>query len=146
MPSFSYLPAEQAQTYRSERTLIHVWHPVPGVLVSRVEGHYTGEAAAFVAAIIRRHARIEPRLLFLLDWWEVDDYDREAREILVALARELSSVTDGNHILFQSKLVAFGVQAASFVLRNITAYTDRASFERALNEAVRKRAATSRRV
>lgn len=141
MPSFSYLPAAQAQTHRSERTLLYLWHPAPGVIVTRVEGHYTGEAAAFANAFTLRHAKTDPRLLFLHDWWELDDYDRQARELLVAVGSEIAPVTDRNHILLRSKLVAFGVQAASFILRNIITYTDRAPFERALAEAVRTHAA-----
>jgi hypothetical protein len=55
--------------------------------------------------------------------WEVDDYVAEARSRLTNLAREQQPIAERAHLLFQSKLIALAVQAASVVVRTIAAHS-----------------------
>lgn len=140
---FDYLPVEAAAITRTPRGIVYVWRPSPALLVSRVEGVHEAEAVDVLAKAIRERSG-DARRVFFHDFWEMSDYGPDARTKLTDAGRAVADITDGIHIALASKVVAFGVRAASVILRNLTAYSDRAPFELALREALRVRGRAAR--
>jgi hypothetical protein len=68
------------------------------------------------------------------EWSELPNYDSNARKRLTEWVLQQRSNMVEHHILVRSKLLAMGVSTASMLIGGhvITSYTDRASFERAL--------------
>jgi hypothetical protein len=141
---FDYLPVESAAITRTARGLVYVWRPAPTLFVSRVEGFHEAEAVDALAKAIRERGPGEVRRVYFHDFWEMSDYGPDARTKLTDAGRAVGDLTDGIHIALASKVVAFGVRAAGLILRNLTAYSDRAPFEHALREALRTRVRAAR--
>jgi len=51
--AFDYLPIAAATSIRSATCTAYVWRPAKGVLVSRVEGCFSDEAATLLEAKVR---------------------------------------------------------------------------------------------
>jgi hypothetical protein len=109
------------------------------VLVSRVEGVFSSDAATLIEAKVRSCIAMDGSVLGIHDWWEATDYVTSARTRLTALAVDQRRSTEGTHVAVQSRLLVLAVQTANLAVRNITAYTDRGSFERYLQTMLRNR-------
>jgi hypothetical protein len=138
LSSFNVLPLETAQVIRSTRGATYTWNPAPSIFVTRVEGFVASDGLAAIELGARRAAQAGVKVTSYHDWWEITDYVPETRTRMTTLRRELDHLTAGSNILLRSKIVAFGVRAASSMVRNVTVFTDRASFENTLRAALRR--------
>ena len=138
LSAFDVLPMATAQVYRSMHGATYTWNPAPGIFVTRVEGFVASDGLAAIEVGSRRAAAAGVRIVSFHDWWEITDYVAETRSRMTTLRRELDHLTDHSNILLRSKIVAFGVRTASMIVRDVTVFTDRASFETALRAALRR--------
>jgi hypothetical protein len=116
----------------SAKGTLELWRPLPGLLVSRVTGYLGLEGAREIESIFRKQVAEDGRHLGFHDWHEMSDYDSDARVLLTHVVYELLSQVRGVHFLVQSRVVAFGVQAANLVLRRLMVHPSEASFDREL--------------
>jgi hypothetical protein len=125
--------------HRTEHVTVRLWWPVPALMVTQVRGHLDAESARFLARALRDHlTSTKVRLVGFHDWTELMDYDSHARIVLTDVAREALPRSDGTHVLIASPLVAFGIRAASVILRNVHAYSTRTAFEGTLVSTVQR--------
>lgn len=122
--------------WRTERGAVTTWMLAPNILVSRAEGYVDTELAEHIVAsgndVIARHGS----LVAFHDWQQISGYDSKARTRLTKWGDAIRDEVKGVHILVGSKLVKMGVTVASLVLGNmLTAYDDRARFEKAFRAA-----------
>jgi len=135
--TFEGVPANRDVRYENAQCVLRITRPVPHLILSRIEGYFTADALAAFDATFRRFASDGVHYAAFHDWWEVTDYVPEARAGLTKLGSDLERVTHGVNILFRSKVIAFSVRVASLVLRNVTAYSDRPSFVKAVHDTLR---------
>jgi hypothetical protein len=141
---FDILPIGQADAYRSAQGTTLIWRPARGVMVNRVEGVLTEEAGTALETAIKRTVADEHIYIGFNDWDEMTDYTMATRLRLTQTVYEHLKITRGIHFILRSKIVAFGVQAANLVLKNLTVHPTRESFERTLRETLRRVQAISR--
>ncbi|APR79110.1 Hypothetical protein A7982_04457 [Minicystis rosea] len=114
--------------------------PAPGVLLVRIVGHVTLDAANAAIALRRKALRTTPILHLFDDAWEAIGYDSDVRLRLTTWAKENSDRIGSHHLLIRSKILAMGVSVANMALKNrITAHTAEESFAAALRDACRTR-------
>jgi hypothetical protein len=126
------LPREQGKTLQTPDGTVTIWVPRRGLLVTQVAGKLSRDLGQEIDVAFRRVAGEVTAFQAFHDWEAMTDYDQEVRIRLTNSSRELKSVGQAHHILVGSRVVAFGIQAASLILSNIQSYSDRPSFEKAL--------------
>jgi hypothetical protein len=135
------LSPEDAEVVSDPAGTLYLWRPAPTMAVSRVVGALTPAAAVALVEVLRRTIVEHGRHLAFHDWEAMTDYEFADRmRLTAAVAQNLRSI-DGAHFLTRSKTVTFGVQAANIAVGHFTVHPSRASFEHALQEAVRARVA-----
>ena len=115
---------------------MYVWEPAPRIVVSHVVGVLSLEGAQALELAGRRAIAKHGRYSGFHDWELMTDYESESRNRLTQFGVETLKSTEGIHLLLRSKIVQLGVQAASLVLRNLSTYKDRISFESELKRAL----------
>jgi hypothetical protein len=132
------------RSHASARGSVVVWRPAPGVFVTRVVGHLDEAGAREIEGAFRRQIAEEGRHVGFNDWFDMTDYDSQARILLTEMVNESIALIEASHVLIASKLVAFGVRAANVVLRrHLTVYSDPEAFDRELRRVMARDAARS---
>jgi hypothetical protein len=128
----SILPESQAEIIRSPEGTVHLWSPRPGFLVTRVSKSLTSRALLAMDRAFRAALSNCTTYNVFHDWEQMTDYHPDTRDRLLGSSRDFKAVTQRHHMLVGSKIVAFGLRAASLVAPGFHAYPDRAAFEKAL--------------
>ena len=131
------LPIARADVNRSAEGVTYLWQPAPHIVVTRVEGFFTTQAARAVDVAWRRAASVG-RLLSFNDWEEMTDYDSVTRLHLTAVAVELRERMGACHVLSRSMTVRLGVQMASLAVKAVHMVASRSALEGLVREALRK--------
>lgn len=129
-------PPVDAEIIQSPFGTVWVWCPVIGVIVTKVKGVLSAQAATKLAEAMRRLNTEFGRHEHFHDWEEMTNYDGEARAVMTRTALSMRNDYKSAHLLVQSKTVALGVKVASAVVPNLTSHMDRATFESALKDAI----------
>jgi hypothetical protein len=133
---------------RASRGTTWIWHPARGVLVSRVVGVFTTQAATAVAMMMHRISNEDGFLWQSFhDWEGMTDYEDGTRLQLTEAGRMIhvknTAPPPEGHFLVGAKTVAFGIHVASLSLKqvnlSIREHPTRASFNVALESALNHR-------
>ena len=140
--SRAHLSALDADSARIEspRGTVVFSEPAPGVLVVRIVGHVTIEAANAAISLRRKALRATPAIHLFDHAWDATGYDSEVRLTLTAWAKENADRIESHHLLLRSKILAMGVSVANIALRNrLTVHTSEESFATVLRDTCRSR-------
>lgn len=129
-------PPADADNIQSPFGKVWVWSPVAGIIVTKVEGVLSAQAASRLAETIRRLTKDFGRQQHFHDWEEMTNYDGEARSIMTNMALSMRNDYECVHLLIRSKAVALGVKVASAVVPNLASHTERSTFESALADSI----------
>jgi len=133
-------PTSSVEVTRTDRAELEIWMAATDVVVQRVKGQAGVELARAIAAFNTRLIQQGLRPHIFNDWEELTGYTSEARLELTAWTAKNVGSLQGIHVLLKSKLVAMGISVANLATGGITkSYSDRATFERVLAEAMRPR-------
>lgn len=133
------LPADKAEVVASPEGTLRLWRPARGMLVTQASGYLNEHAGRIFEVTMRRIVAEDGKLLGFHDWEALVDYDSKARAQLVEATGQIARSVEAGHFLVGSRLVSFGVQAASVILNGFTVHPDRKSFEGALRAALQAR-------
>lgn len=105
----------------------------PGLLLGRVEGHYSAELLQHYMPALDR-LLTSPSAIGFHDWENMTSYDSACRQQMTDWTLAHRKQIAAWHILVRSKLVAMGVATASMIIGGgiITSYSDRKKFDDAL--------------
>jgi hypothetical protein len=111
-------------------------NPATAVIHTRVGGHADLECVKEFWDYFEKVAATQSPIENFHDWADVEGYDPEVRQRYMQWSRTHRAEIHGAHILVRSRLVVMGVTVANLALGYLTAYNDRARFERALAKAI----------
>lgn len=129
---------ERAERFEGQRGRIAIWSPVPGVIVSRVEGHADLPITRFYIARAQRELLTQKRIRVFHHWGGVTSYDADARDAIRAFGKSNRDERVLTRHLVKSKILGMAIETAGLVLqRDFKATSDERTFERWIDEAVR---------
>lgn len=129
-------PPADAEFIQSPFGKVWVWTPAIGVIVTKVEGVLSAQAAGRLAETLRRLNTEFGRHEHFHDWDGMTNYDGEARAVMTSTALSMRNDYKSAHLLIRSKAVALGVKVASAVVPNLTSHSERTTFESALADSI----------
>lgn len=112
-----------------------LFHPAPGVLVSRVAGHFVTPHARALAAASTQQGTGQGDLHYFSDWSLMRSYESDARKTMTDWGREQRTVLKTGTFLCGSRMVEMGVTvagAAMAILGIEIRAVDRETFNRRL--------------
>jgi hypothetical protein len=122
----------------SEKGAVAYSFPQPDVVLARYSGMLTAELYTEVVDIMARRLAVRPTLRLFADLGDITDYDAGFREGWAGWFRAHRKSVGELHVLFRSRLVGIGLTVIGVATGgNITTYSDRAAFERAVPTAHR---------
>lgn len=129
--------------FEDARGVIEVGVVAPGIVFQEASGHASAELAQRLCGrldeLVARHGRVE----IFDDWYGVTGYDPAARQVVQAWTAANRSSIERIHVLLSSKLVAMAISVSNLVTDGATVgYGSRPEFERVLDEALARRAAS----
>jgi hypothetical protein len=128
------------------RARVRLERPVRGVVVTRVDGFASVDVGRRIIGFVDSAIADGEIPTVFHDWELASGYEPALRPIFTDWYRMVKAKTAGVHVLTKSKLVSMGVSLVAMATgSDIAAYRDRASFEKALGEAVVKAKVSSRR-
>jgi hypothetical protein len=108
------------------------------LLITRVTGRLTLVAARTIDNATRRLIQPGGRYLSFHDWEDLDDYDSDARRLLVeASARNRASI-EQTHVLLRSRIIVAALDTARIFLKHIVPHSSRSTFEAELHKALKR--------
>jgi hypothetical protein len=128
------------ETWLSKGGVLCLRSPAPGILAGQLSGDLPEDLAPAYNAFLQGVLAQAPRIMVFLDAAHLVNYETGYRQRTVSGHKAADARIEALHILFGSKLVALGVQAANIILRNMVAHTSRAAFDAALAKAIAERA------
>lgn len=135
-----YLPVEK---YESPKARAFFYQPRRDLLVSQMVGHIDRGLAEAWKAFGERTLVQGIAIRVFHDWEAVTGYESEARTLLTSWSLDRRTLIKSVVVLTQSKMVAMGVATAnlatSVVGLQMHSHTQRATFEKELEEALARR-------
>ena len=125
----------ELETVRDGSSVLRIWRPVRGMLITLGEGTMTDRFAMAIEDAIERQVGADGSTILFDDWELMTDYQITARLRLTRLGiRFLREIEEG-HVLVRERSVLLGVKMSAVVLRGkLRAYTSRPEYERVLEE------------
>ncbi len=112
----------------------------PGLVRTVVEGHVDAAAVRWYTARIDRLLLDGRSVQTFHDWSRIDGFEPDVRGPYRAWAERRKDLLDPPHFLVRSKVVAMALSVTAMVLGHpLVVHSDRAAFEAALAEALRRR-------
>lgn len=141
MPQYPFI-----EEVTAARARLRLERPVRGVVLTRVEGFASVDVGRRIIGFVDAAIADGEIPTVFHDWELAGGYEPALRPIFTDWYRTVKSKTAGVHVLTRSKLVSMGVSLVAMATgSDIAAYRDRASFEKALADAVVKAKVSSRR-
>lgn len=126
-------------SWNEPRGRLRLWVPVSGLYVTECTGHMSVEFAKQIVAHGQQEFERMGHLNIFHDWEKLETYDAAARPTLTDWGLALRRSQVQVNLLVRSKLVRMGVSVASIALGGmLQAHPDRAAFEAALQQAMRR--------
>lgn len=144
-PSDPFAPPEGAHHIIVPGGQGYIWLPHPGIVVQKAAGVLSIELARCFIDFYDPLYRPGARVRVFDDYEQLTFYTRDARELSTTYTLEHLAALEALHILVSSKHLALGVSAFKHQIGDplVYTYSDRASFRRSYDDAVRAATATS---
>lgn len=128
-----------AEAHRADGCTLLVWQPAPCVLVTRVTGPGTEAILQRYMAAAERAMQAGPLRVFH-DWTAMTRYDPAARDTMKRWGKVRQAGFVSVTYFVESKVIAMLVSVAALTMgRDLRATTDRAAFQRDLEQALAAR-------
>jgi len=127
-----------AQVVASRSGTLWVWTPARGIYVTRVEGELPRGAPQVIETALQKTLAQAGYADSFHDWERMTNYETETRVKLTEISLKAGTAVRSVHFLVGSKVISFGIQIASTVLRNLHTHPSRSSFEFAMRAAVER--------
>jgi hypothetical protein len=127
------------------RWSLRLENPAPSVVHTRGAGHADLACVKEFWDFFEKVAATQSPVENFHDWADIEGYDPEVRQRYMQWSRAHRAEIRAAHILVRSRLVVMGVTVANLALGYLTAYHDRARFERALADAIARAKETAPR-
>ncbi|HVJ94356.1 MAG TPA: hypothetical protein VM580_31425 [Labilithrix sp.] len=139
-PVWERITPHLAKELTDARGSFQVYLPTPNVCLTRARGYLSLEFARLIPEVLDPHLAEGHSVALFYDWENMINYEAESRRMLtnwgIANVKKLRSID----VLVASRIVALGIATASLAMKLIRlpvyAHPDRASFERALTNAL----------
>ena len=113
--------------------------PAPAVVLVRYKGHAEEELYPPISDAMNAILQRVPKVTLFVDFEELGSYDTAFRTRWTEWFRANAKRLEGSHILQKSALVKMGIQLVNlFVGEILTPVTERADFQRRLEETIQK--------
>ncbi len=118
---------------------IQVQRVTPGVVLTRMRGHATLEHFAPIKSAVDAELEGGGRPAVFHDWEAMTGYDSAVRVAMADWYRGVEDRVAEVHVLASNRMVAMGVAVVALAVgARIQSHASRASFERALADAMRR--------
>lgn len=130
------------QTWQSARGSLIIAQPVPGVMIFTYHGYMTAGAVPFIEAEVDEVLERGLRPDLFIDLGLITGYDSDYRRAVSAWGARSYHRFGRVRVFVRSKLVAMGIAVSNLTAANkLEPTTNRAHFQSAIDEAVRRHAA-----
>lgn len=132
-------PARLRKRFATDKGTIEIYFLSADIVLQRATGLADRAHAEAIATTLQPAIDGGTRLAIFDDFSGLEGYTSQARIELTAWTRKNLPKIGSIHILVRSKLVSMGVAVANVALGNVNSYTDRKSFDAAIERALEAR-------
>jgi hypothetical protein len=130
--------ADDVERWKSSRSEVRIWTPVPGVIRFKYFGFNEAAAVPWMSETANRMVREgrSPVDMFV-DCWDQDGYEPGFRTGLVEWNKRIRKDIRSMPLLIRSKIASMGITVSNIALGGLLVpYTDRQKFERAVQDSM----------